>query len=156
MEDKFQPNIDNLINCQGSMTALLRNTYQSIDVKIIHTGFDIDDPHIYKRYVTINHNNIPILLAVSYTDIKYQHFYNILIKAGNKSIGDSLFAVDSYIVRDYEIMKQYIDINELPLVLQSFLNNQHFNTHLKIIKRESKFYYQEEILYVVEYIPIIS
>ncbi|MFN8771235.1 MAG: hypothetical protein ACK5Z5_03775 [Neisseriaceae bacterium] len=139
-----------IVNNKNSMTASLRKLNYNFSISILYNGLESEQ---YKRFVTINLESTPVIVAVSSTSPKNKTFYNILSNSKNNSIGIKLFAAHNKIKRDPNIIIYKTKISDVKSYnLHNYLLSLGYKNDQTIIKRTSIFVHETETMQLTEYI----
>ena len=141
----------------GNKSAILnsdsnRNTLGNYSLQIIQTGKSAGQ---YVRVSALQlDDNMPVMVAVSTTDLHNQTFVDILKNSGTNSIGDKLLAQGTSITRDgdYEFSHTLVG-NIQNKAAREYLMAQGYDKKVSMYTRTSYFSYKHETMTVVEYIP---
>lgn len=149
------PKLLEIINNKHSMTSALKNLNSKLTVKVIYSGVESKQ---YKRFVSINLESTPVIVAISSTSPNNLTFYNILSDSNNNSIGLKLFAPNAEIQRDDNMTVEVIRIKQLTSpILRDYLRELGYSNEQKIVQRVSLFNHNNEFMQLTEYIlPTIA
>ncbi len=140
-------NIKNLLFNPNSMTKELKLLGSNFRIKVISHEFVND---CFFRYTNIYLDNLLMMSNISYTNINDKKFFKILITSKNNSIGIELFKTINNITRKSMIVNQ-INQNTLNNNL-NHIKSKFKNTTIFQFERKSVFTYNQEKLFLYEYI----
>ena len=140
-----------IIHNKLSMTASLKKLNNNFSVHELYSGIESD---MYKRFVTLKLESTPVIVAVSSTYHNNKKFYDILANSKNNSIGSRLFAPNSGITRNPNMLISTVTVSEVDSkILKEHLLELGYKENQKIIKRTSIFLYENiESMQLTEYL----
>lgn len=155
-------NIKQFLNYSGSTTKLFKSTTYNYKIEVLSSEVkemskDSSGIHNnnFQRIVVIYLDNIPIMIALSYTNCSCQKFFSILQEADTKPIGEFLFVAHSGIKRAkmkiYQIKIKNIQNN----VIRDYILQLPLPNNYAIYERKSRFTYHKdkktEKMFLIEY-----
>ena len=142
------PEFEELLYSCGSMTKQLEALGHKLTVKLIFEGIE---EQYYRRYVTLNLNNIPVVLACSSTKLANSFFVDLLKNASTTPIGKFLFASGSQVKRREKMRMNLLSSNQIkPPKLVSALTSNHYQNNQNFWCRNSTFELGKETLDLIE------
>ncbi|MCE2706265.1 MAG: hypothetical protein LW807_04240 [Proteobacteria bacterium] len=142
--------LNTIVHNPQSMTNSLKKLDHNFKVSLIYNGVENAN---YTRFVALELESTPVIVAISSTKLSNRTFLNILSQAHNNSIGTQLFAKNSKIKRDPNMQINNIIISQIQSkIVYDYLNNIGYKSDQTIIERISSFYYKNEDMQLTEYI----
>lgn len=144
------PEFEELLNSCGSMTKQLEALGRHLSVTLLYEG--IIENQFY-RYITLNLNQIPVVLACSNALLEHEFFTQLLQNANTTPIGKFLFASGSAVTRDSNMELDLIDsaiINDPRL--QNYFQSHKYQLKQLFWQRKSIFHCQNQQLNLIEII----
>jgi chorismate-pyruvate lyase len=144
------PEFEELLNSCGSMTKQLEALGHKLSVTLVYEGIENDR---FCRYVTLNLNQKPVVVACSSSKLQNHFFVNLLKKANTVPIGKFLFASGSMVQRIEKMELELVSPDKIKnTLLISLLNTRNYQTKQIFWQRSSTFEYMDETLSLVEII----
>jgi len=140
---------EELLGSCGTMTKQLEEKGHHLTVTLLSEEYH---GQYFRRYTILNLDNTPVVLACSQTDIKNQYFHSLLKNASTTPIGKFLFAKDSRVKRESDMLIELITINELldyPLLTDNLLSHKYQQSQ-QFWQRKSLFTYNTESFVLIE------
>ena len=150
LEYPNHPEFEELLNSCGSMTKQLETLDRHLSVTLLYEGII---ENYFHRYITLNLNQIPVVLACSNASLEHEFFAKLLQNANTTPIGKFLFASGSTVTRNSNM--------ELDLIHSTIINDPHLQEYFQQHKyqleqlfwqRKSTFHYQDQQLSLIEII----
>ncbi|MEN9946009.1 MAG: hypothetical protein RLZZ293_395 [Pseudomonadota bacterium] len=141
---------EELLNSCGSMTSQLENLGHQLSITLIS---EIHTEKYFERYISLNLDQVPVILACSRSKISNEFFYTLLKNAHVTPIGKFLFAPHSQVKRLPHMEIKQIDalmLSNLPILKQYLTNKYHSQQQFWL--RNSQFSYLTQQLDVIEII----
>ncbi|MBY0379888.1 MAG: hypothetical protein K2P99_05750 [Burkholderiales bacterium] len=145
------PQVIAIIKNKLSMTTSLKKLNNNFSVHELYSG---TQRNIYIRFVTLKLESTPVIVAVSSTYHNNHIFYDILTHSNNSPIGSKLFALNSGITRNPNMLISIVCVSKIDSkTLQQYLSELGYKPNQKIIQRTSIFLYKNtESMQLTEYI----
>lgn len=144
------PEFEELLNSCGSMTKQLEALGRHLSVTLLYEGIVGDHFH---RYITLNLNQTPVVLACSNALLEHDFFTKLLQNANTTPIGKFLFANGSGVTRNSNMELDLIHsdiINDLRL--QNYFQQHKYQPEQLFWQRKSIFHCQNQQLNLIEII----
>ncbi len=125
------------------MTKQLESLGTKLSVTLLA---EIEEKDYFRRCITLNLNNTPVVVASSQTLIRYSFFYELLKNASTTPIGTFLFAADSQVQRQADMQLKLVTVNDLhhlPQIIQN-LGQHSYQAQQTFWQRTSIFTYHDE------------
>ena len=140
--------IEKIAQDHGSLTKKLKTLNENFSIELLQTGNNSTE---YRRTIAEKLNNVPVVMASSFTELKNTFFVDLLANSATKSIGETLFAHDSKVKRK-QMNNKHITIQEIKNpTIQEYLYKIGYNTQTKIIYRNSIFTFENQNMHIEEY-----
>ncbi len=150
LEYPNHPEFEELLNSCGSMTKQLEALGRHLSVTLLYEGI-VDN--CFHRYITLNLNQTPVVLACSNALLEHEFFAKLLQNANTTPIGKFLFANGSAVTRDSNMELDLIHstiINDPRL--QNYFQQHKYQLEQLFWQRKSIFHYQNQRLNLIEII----
>jgi chorismate-pyruvate lyase len=150
LEYPNHPEFEELLNSCGSMTKQLEALGRHLSVTLLYEGVI---ENCFHRYITLNLNQIPVVLACSNALIEHDFFAKLLQNANTTPIGKFLFASGSTVARDSSMELDLIHstiINDPRL--QDYFQQHKYQLEQLFWQRKSIFRCQNQQLSLIEII----
>lgn len=144
------PEFEELLNSCGSMTKQLEALGRHLSVTLLYEGIVANQ---FYRYITLNLNQIPVVLACSNALLEHDFFVKLLQNANTTPIGKFLFANGSTVTRNSNMELDLIHstiINDPRL--QDYFQQHKYQPEQLFWQRKSIFYCQNQQLNLIEII----
>ncbi len=146
MQKKFQE----FLNDYGSTTYRFKKISKNYEVKVLFSGIMNE---VFQRIVSINLNNLPVMIAISETNTNNSVFMKILQDAANNPIGEKLFKPDSGIKRVNMQIKVILPQQIFNSIVYEYIIKLGYQLKQKeFYMRESQFIFNNEQMHLTEYV----
>ena len=144
------PEFEELLNSCASMTYQLEALGHKLTVTLIQEGVNKNS---FSRFIFLNLNQKPVIAAYSSCQLKDQYFVKLLQNANITPIGKFLFAPYSEVKREDNMQISFIKLEDISQqIIQTNLLQQNYQPQQQLWLRSSVFSYQNEKLYLDEFI----
>lgn len=144
------PTLNQIIYNKASMTTSLKSLNPDFKVQLLKTGVQGSN---YVRVSSLKLANIPVIAAISQTDLKNKTFVTLLANADTQPIGKMLFSPNSKFKRNSQMTVINTTVNSISNpVIKNYLKSIGYDDSQAIIERKSQFLYNSETMDLIEYI----
>ncbi len=135
---------------QASMTKQLESLDNNFKVVVLNSAM-VDST--YKRIVSLNLSNIPVLVAISQAKTSSPYFVDLLKNADTKPIGKVLFAKNSGVIRDLGMKVDQVHLSYITdKTLRNYIASLGYTDKDVIYKRTSIFRKEAQFMQLDEYV----